>query len=229
MFYIIPTPIGNLEDITIRAVRLLSSVDLIICEDTRKIKQLLRLLDIQTPAKFVNYLKNHQFNEGQIVNALQSDYQNIAFVTDAGTPAISDPGFLMLGLLQTLNIDYTVLPGATAIIPAIVASGFVSKEFLFLGFLPTKKGRKKEWEKIANSLYPVVFYESVHRIEKFIAETSNYLQPDRKICICRELSKKFEEIIVCSVRELAEKKILAKGEFAIVIDKNSKNGGDNQN
>lgn len=219
MLYIVPTPVGNLEDITLRAINILSKVEVIICEDSRKTRELLRLLNINNKPKFVDYMKNHNINLSKIEEVLEFEDKDIAFVTDAGTPGISDPGILLIRLLQQKKIEYTVLPGATALIPAVVASGLVTKDFVFVGFLPTKKGRQSAWQMIVDSQIPVVLYESVHRISKMIEEAQIYLSPTRKVCICKELSKKFEEVRILQVNELSKLEMNFKGEFVVVIDK----------
>jgi 16S rRNA (cytidine1402-2'-O)-methyltransferase len=199
---------------------------------------LLKLLQIENKSVFINLTANHQFNEKKIKSALQeleqrpnqnkqvfraNPYQEGiennygVLVTDAGTPGISDPGNLVIQLAQKLNLPYSVLPGANAITPAIVASGFVNKEFTFFGFLPTKKGRQKQWEIISCHPYPAVIYESVHRIPKFLEEAQIYLEPERKICICREISKAYEETIVTTVSALNKLEMKNKGEFVVVI------------
>lgn len=148
--------------------------------------------------------------------ALENEFV-VSVVTDAGTPGISDPGYEIIKLAQEKGLAYTVLPGPAALIPAVVSSGLVSKEFTFFGFLPTKKGRQKAWKKIAASEFPVVLYESNHRISKFVGECKEYLEPEKKICICREISKKFEEVWVGCVGDFEDLEIKEKGEFVVVI------------
>ncbi len=239
MLYIVPTPLGNLDDISLRAINILSGASYIFCEDSRSINKLLKLLKIENKPEFINLTVNHDFNEAKINFILQKysfrteptkTYQNQPYtevsqpkeycvmVADAGTPGISDPGNLVIRICQQLNISYSVLPGPTALIPAVVASGFVSKEFTFFGFMPTKKGRKKQWEIIVTNPFPSVVYESVHRIPKFLTEAQIYLEPERKICICREISKVYEETIVTTVDCLSSLELKNKGEFVVVID-----------
>lgn len=244
MLYIVPTPIGNLEDITLRSLRLFSSCQTIITEDSRHTRKLFELLKIDNKPKFIDITRNHNLNwhginqeldnlalnqlEIQTQTALDSSLEggdigklkneNITLlVTDAGTPGISDPGFEILQMALEKGLKFEVLPGANGIIPAVVCSGIVSKEFLFLGFLPIKKGRQTAWQKISASEYPVVVYESVHRIEKFITESKEYLEPARKITICKDLSKLFENVWRGSIADLENYKPTLKGEFIVVI------------
>jgi 16S rRNA (cytidine1402-2'-O)-methyltransferase len=301
MIYITPTPIGNLEDITLRGIKVLSKAKVILCEDGKITSKLLSLLNIENKPKYINLVRNNQFNESGIRLALSEIYgvamlqnlkmaavspqtikaevdklplegevglglpnkvsprqdelatladwgyekdeftntltnlnnnqffqtsnstnldfdQNvIAIVTDAGTPGISDPAFEIIRLLKELNLDYTVLPGATACIPAIVSSNLVSKEFVFLGFLPLKKGRQTIWKEIAASKYPTVIYESCHRISKLVEEMQTNLKPDAQISISQELSKKHENTWIGKVKQLNRCQIKDKGEFVIVI------------
>lgn len=238
MLYFVPTPIGNLGDITLRALEVLKKANVVLCEDGRVTSQLFRLLKIENKPRFVNLIKAHIFNEKEVLEVFENlektgfdncDYsfqqgdenlENefvVAVVTDAGTPGISDPGFEVIKLAQQNGVAYTTLPGATAVTPAVVNSGLVGKEFLFLGFLPIKKGRQKLWQKIVESEYPVILYESNHRIGRFIKEAGEYLDQDRKVCFCREISKKFEQIWVGSVAELVDLKIKEKGEFVVVV------------
>lgn len=223
MLYVVPTPIGNLEDITLRAVRLFGKAKIILCEDSRQTRKLMTLLEITNKPKFVDLVRNQKYNFKGVQEAVSELENNpelvVLLVSDAGTPGISDPGFEVIRLLQQKNLKYTVLPGATAFVPALVASNLVSKEFRFVGFLPLKKGRQKLWKEIIRSQNPIIIYESVHRIMKMLEEIKINLEPERKICICRELTKTFEEIWVGSVKELENLKIVEKGEFVVVIDK----------
>jgi 16S rRNA (cytidine1402-2'-O)-methyltransferase len=228
MLYIVPTPVGNLEDITLRAVRLLKTAHIIISEDTRHTRKLMKLLEIENKPKFIDFTRNHELNLAPIEIALKAiltaeedekEAVEILVVSDSGTPGISDPGIEIIRLAQDLGVNYTVLPGATAFVPAVVASGITGKEFTFLGFLPIKKGRQTQWKEIAVSPYPVVFYESVHRIEKCVGELKQYLEPERKISICREVTKMFETIWIGTIGTLEIDEIKQKGEFVIVVDK----------
>jgi 16S rRNA (cytidine1402-2'-O)-methyltransferase len=228
MLYIVPTPVGNLEDITLRAVRLLKTAHIIISEDTRHTRKLMKLLEIENKPKFIDFTRNHELNLLPIEAALRTiltaeeeekEAVEILVVSDSGTPGISDPGIEIIRLAQELAINYTVLPGATAFVPAVVASGITGREFTFLGFLPVKKGRQTQWKEIAVSAYPVVFYESVHRIEKCIGELKQYLDPSRKVSICREVTKMYETIWIGTIGTLEVSEIKQKGEFVIVVDK----------
>jgi len=223
MLYLVPTPIGNLQDITLRAINLLTKAQFILTEDPRKTKLLFELLKITSQAKLVQLTKYHHLNLleiKQVREYLQKNPETIVcLLTDAGTPGISDPAVEVVRLWHQANLPVSTLPGATALIPAIVNSGLISKEFLFLGFLPTKKGRQKIWQEIQSAKYPVVIYESVHRLPKFLQEMQRYLAPDRKVSYSREISKVFEQIWVGTVAELAAIKIISKGEFVWVIDK----------
>jgi len=219
MLYVIPTPIGNIEDITIRAKRLLGEAAIILSEDARVTSKLLTLLDISNKPQYVGLVSHHDINTAGIEKALaQATDKVVCLVTDAGTPGISDPGREVITRANELGIAYTVLPGATSIIPAVAAAGFVKKEFTFLGFLPLKKGRQKAWKILATSPYPVCVLESVHRMEKWIEEAKLYLQPTQKLCICREISKMHEWICVTTVGEINKDSITMKGEFVIVVD-----------
>jgi 16S rRNA (cytidine1402-2'-O)-methyltransferase len=222
VLYIVPTPVGNLQDITLRAKNLLQNVETIICEDPRITQKLLKLLEISTSKIFVQYIKNQHINLSGLTKILEkakAEEFDILLVSDAGMPGLSDPGFEVIKLAQDFDLKYTVLPGPDALIPAVIGSGFVSKEFTFLGFLPIKKGRKKAWQRIKESQYPLVIYESVHRIEKFISEAKEILEPSRKMCIMREISKAFEEITVAEISQDVWQNIKTKGEFVVVIDK----------
>lgn len=215
--YIVPTPIGNLEDITLRALNVLKHVDVILCEDTRTSGILLSHYDISTPKRAF-----HQHNERAIVeemvNLLQAG-QQIALISDAGTPGISDPGYSLINACIQHDLSFTILPGPTALIPALLLSGFPNHEFVYLGFLPQKKGRKTKWEYIAKATQTVIIYESPHRIEKAIQEMQQYLAPERPVAFIREISKMYEEVFRTTVGELKEERsnITIKGEFVLVI------------
>lgn len=296
MIYIVPTPIGNLDDITVRGIKVLSKAKVILCEDGKITSKLLNLLNIYNKPKYINLVRNNQFNKSGIKLALSdiygkeifkkqiksiekaeagkiaiikglapeltgviegkkvtqtdstlsntgtgsfatlkmtnsfcnplliqnttdldSDQSVIAIVTDAGTPGISNPAFEIIQLLQELNLDYTVLPGATACIPAIVTSNLISKEFTFLGFLPLKKGRQTLWSEIKTSKYPLVIYESCHRIAKLIEEIQTNLQPEARVTISQEISKKHENTWIGSVSQIVTYHVKDRGEFVIVI------------
>ncbi|MDR1848346.1 MAG: 16S rRNA (cytidine(1402)-2'-O)-methyltransferase [Bacteroidales bacterium] len=215
--YLVPTPIGNLEDMTLRAVSTLREVDLILAEDTRTSKPLLSHFEINTPL-----VAHHQFNEHQslngIINQLLSG-KNIALITDAGTPAISDPGFLLVRECIRHSIDVECLPGATAFVPALVDSGFPCERFVFEGFLPHKKGRQSRLEALRNETRTIIFYESPHRLLKTLDELLQTFGSERQCCVCRELSKKFEEVrrgcIGDLLQHFTEKSV--KGEIVIIV------------
>ena len=216
--YIVPTPIGNLEDFTFRAINVLKDVDLILCEDTRRSKKLLIHYDIETPLR-----SHHKFNEhkeiGKVVNKILSG-EKIALISDAGTPGISDPGFLAVRTCLENNIEVDCLPGATALIPALVNSGIPFDKFVFEGFLPVKKGRKTKLEKLSEEERTMVFYESPHKLLKTLKDFSNSFGQERKVAISRELTKIYEETIRLSlenaVKLFTEKP--PKGEFVIIIE-----------
>ncbi|HUD03944.1 MAG TPA: 16S rRNA (cytidine(1402)-2'-O)-methyltransferase [Candidatus Paceibacterota bacterium] len=219
--YIVATPIGNLEDITLRAVRVLCEVDLILCEDTRMTKRLMDKYDIKKPVKTFN---SHSTAGGrEDIYEMLSEGKNIALVTDAGTPGISDPGsFLVAEVREKFGdeIKITPVPGASALTTALSASGVPASDFLFLGFLPHKKGRQTLMKEIATSERTVVFYESPHRILKALAELSKFV-PQRKITIARELTKIYEEYLSGTPEELSNllksNSQKQKGEFVVIV------------
>jgi len=217
--FIVATPIGNLEDITYRALETLRSVDFVLCEDTRVTKKLLDHYTISTPTK------TYHHHSGDAVmremGNLLGDGNNLALVSDAGTPGISDPGNLLIEYLQTNYPEVEIVPigGISAVTTALSVSGFATDKFIFLGFIPQKNKRKQFFEEIHEAKYTVAFFESSHRIEKTIKEMQEYLEKDRKVCICRELTKKFESIYRGTIADLATLKINTKGEFVILIKK----------
>ena len=215
--YLVPTPIGNLKDITIRAIEILQNVDCILAEDTRKSKKLLHHFEIKT--QLVSF---HQYNEHKklqnIINEIKSG-KIYALVSDAGTPSISDPGFLLVRECIKNNLDVETLPGPTALIPAIVNSGLSCEKFVFEGFLPVKKGRSKRLIKLADEERTTILYESPHRLLKTLDDLIKNFGNQRQASISRELTKIYEETIRGSLEELYDfystNKI--KGEFVIVI------------
>ena len=215
--YVVPTPIGNLEDMTLRAIRILKEVDTILAEDTRTSSVLLK--HYQIDKRLMAY---HKFNEHKsllsFVNRLEGG-ENIALISDAGTPSISDPGFLLVRACVESGIDVECLPGATALIPAIVNSGFPSDKFCFEGFLPQKKGRQKRLQELAQEERTMVLYESPFRLMKLLEEINQYFGSDRQMAVSRELSKMFEENLRGTVSELIEKlkDRTIKGEIVVVI------------
>ncbi|MDA9616640.1 16S rRNA (cytidine(1402)-2'-O)-methyltransferase [Flavobacteriaceae bacterium] len=216
--YIVPTPIGNLEDITFRAINILTDVDLILCEDTRRSKKLLIYYNIDTPLR-----SHHKFNEhkevGKVVDKILSG-DKIALISDAGTPGISDPGFLAVRTCLENNIEVECLPGATALVPALVNSGIPFERFVFEGFLPVKKGRKTRLEKLTNEDRTMIFYESPHKLLKTLNDFSNSFGADRKISVSREITKIYEETIRGSVEHIINlfTDKIPKGEFVIIVE-----------
>ena len=216
--YLIPTPIGNLEDITLRALRLLKEVDMVLAEDTRTTRKLFTHYQISTPlAPF------HMHNEHKVVNKWVERLKSgakIALVSDAGTPAISDPGFLLVRECIKNNIEVDCLPGATAFVPALVNSGLPSEKFIFEGFLPSKKGRQTRLKILAEEERTMIFYESPHRIVKTLSQFMEYFGDERIVSVSREISKMFEETkrgSMNDVKEYFEEK-KPKGEFVIIVD-----------
>lgn len=217
ILYVVPTPIGNLEDITFRAVRVLKEVDLILAEDTRTSRVLLNHYNITN-----NIISHHKFNEHQtlqhVIDKLLSG-ENIALISDAGTPAISDPGFLLVRECVNNNIEVIVLPGPTAFVPAIVVSGLPNERFCFEGFLPQKKGRLARIEGLKDEKRTMVFYESPYRIVKTIEQFLKVFGENRKAAVVREISKIYEESKRGTLKELLDyfKSNEPKGEFVLVI------------
>ena len=215
---IVPTPIGNLEDITLRSLDTLKNSDYILCEDTRVSKKLLNKYNIE-----VQLVSFHSFNEHKTVQKHINqilDGKVVSLISDAGTPSISDPGFLIVRESIKNNIEINCLPGATALIPAIVNSGLSSERFVFEGFLPTKKGRNKRIKNLVDEKRSIVIYESPKRILRLINDLMGFLGEDRKASISRELSKIYQENIRGTLKELYDKleNINIRGEFVIVID-----------
>jgi 16S rRNA (cytidine1402-2'-O)-methyltransferase len=217
--FIVPTPIGNMGDITIRAIETLKNSDLILAEDTRHAKKLLSEYKILT--KVNSYHLNNEHKKVNDYIELMSSGQKISLITDAGTPCISDPGFLLIREAIKKEIIITCLPGPTALIPALVLSGLPSENFIFEGFLPRKKGRKTKLLELAQNTRTTIIYESPYRVVKTLTEFLEYLGEDRQISLSREISKIYEETfrgsIVEAVKYFSNKKI--KGEFVICIDK----------
>lgn len=216
--YLIPSPIGNLGDITYRAVEILKNADGILCEDTRTSYILLKHYDIQKPLT-----PYHQHNEHKVLPHLIQQLQSgktLALLTDAGTPGISDPGFLLVRECIKENIAVECLPGATAFVPALVQSGIPSNRFVFEGFLPIKKGRQTALKQLAEEERTIILYESPHRLAKTLKELSGYFGADRKAAVCRELTKMFEETRKDTLANLAVyyEANVAKGEIVIVVE-----------
>ena len=216
--YVIPTPIGNLDDITIRAVKTLEFVDIILCEDTRRSQKLLSHLGIKSKLK-----SHHKFNEhkqvNNIVNKIKSGI-NIGVISDAGTPGISDPGFLLVRSCLNSNIDIECLPGPTALIPALIISGLPMEKFVFEGFLPTKKGRKTKLQNLSIETRTMIFYESPHKLIKTLIDFQNIFGSERNISVSREITKMYEHTLRGKIDDILEKlqNKKNKGEFVIVVD-----------
>jgi len=216
--YLVPTPIGNLEDITFRAVRVLKEADLILAEDTRTSAPLLKHFDIHQ-----KIYAHHQHNERQSTNEIikfLKEGKNIALVSDAGTPAISDPGFYLVREVLKNDLSVECLPGATAFVPALVNSGFPTDRFCFEGFLPLKKGRQTRYKALAAEERTIVFYESPHRLLKTLDEMAEFFGSDRPISVSRELTKMFEETVRGTVAEVKTyfETHTVKGEFVICVN-----------
>ena len=216
--YIVPTPIGNLEDITLRALRILREVDLVFCEDTRTTKNLLKHYEIDKKC-YAYHINNEHKQVEQYVRWIQSG-QTAALVSDAGTPGISDPGFLFIRECLAAGIEVECLPGATALIPALVSSGFPCDKFYFHGFLPHKKGKETALKMISERKETTIFYESPHRLVKTLTMMQNIFNPDTKICVSREISKVFEEHFRSTIPEalahFSAKEV--KGEIVVTIE-----------
>ena len=215
--YIVPTPIGNLDDITLRAVNVLREVDFILAEDTRTTSFLLRHLGIEKKLH-----SHHKFNEHATVKMVAGSIaagRNAALVSDAGTPGISDPGFLLVRTCVEAGIEVETLPGATALVPALVQSGFPCDRFCFEGFLPQKKGRAKQLQSLADEERTMVFYESPYRVVKFLEQFAEVFGSERRVSVSRELTKKFEQTVRGTVAEVLEhfRTTEPKGEFVIVL------------
>lgn len=216
--YIVPTPIGNLEDMTFRAVRVLKEADVILAEDTRTSSVLLRHYDIHTPLR-----AHHKNNEHKTVEGIVRELEGgavMALVSDAGTPGISDPGFMLSRACRAAGIEVECLPGPTAFVPAMVASGLPCDRFVFEGFLPVKKGRATRLAELAEDPRTVIIYESPLRLERTLRQLVEAFGPDRKAAVAREISKLHEENRPGTLAELAEHYALnkARGEIVIVIE-----------
>jgi len=216
--YLVPTPIGNLDDMTFRAVKVLQNVDLILAEDTRTSGKLLKHYKITTHMQ-----SHHMHNEHRMVERIVERLKNgetIALISDAGTPAISDPGFLLTRACILNGIEIECLPGATAFVPALVNSGLPNDKFVFEGFLPIKKGRQTLLSKLSEETRTIIFYESPHKLLKTLNQFAEYFGDERSISVSRELTKLYEETIRGSIKEVIlffENKA-PKGEFVIVVD-----------
>lgn len=216
--YIAATPIGNLEDITLRALRVLKEVDVIYAEDTRVTKKLLQKYEIESD---IQRLDAHKENEKvqEVVNRLASD-ERVAYVSDAGTPAISDPGFRLVQGVREAGLRVEVIPGASSVTAALSVAGIKADAFTFLGFLPHKKGRQTALKDIAESKHTVVLFESTHRILKLLSGLVEHID-DRQVCLARELTKLHEEVLCGTAQELKsileENAVKQKGEFVVIV------------
>ena len=217
MLYVVPTPVGNLEDITLRAIRVLKEADLILAEDTRTSSVLLKHYEIKNAL-----LSHHKFNEHQTVNNVierLNGGQTVALISDAGTPGISDPGFLLVRECIRNGIEVQCLPGATAFVPALVSSGLPDDRFCFEGFLPQKKGRQTRLNSLKEEKRTMIFYESPFRVLKTLTQFADVFGPERPVSVCREISKIHEESVRGTLAEVIEhfKQTEPRGEFVIVL------------
>lgn len=218
ILYIVPTPVGNLEDMTMRAVRILKEADLILAEDTRTSGVLLKHFDISN-----RLMSHHKFNEhgtsAAIVARLEAG-QNVALISDAGTPGISDPGFYLVREAVSAGVTVQCLPGATAFVPALVSSGLPCDRFCFEGFLPQKKGRSTRLEALSAEQRTMIFYESPYRVLKTLQQFAEYFGSDRRVSVCREISKIHEESVRGTLADAIEHftAIAPRGEFVIVVE-----------
>lgn len=215
--YIVPTPIGNLKDMTFRAIEVLKEVDLILAEDTRTSGKLLKHFEIATPSQ-----SHHMHNEHKTVESLIHKLKSgvtMALISDAGTPAISDPGFLLTRACIENNIEVDCLPGATAFVPALVNSGFPNEKFVFEGFLPVKKGRQTRLLLLAEETRTIIFYESPHKLIKTLTNFCEYFGEDRPVSVSRELTKLYEETVRGTAKEVLEhySNKPPKGEIVIIV------------
>lgn len=231
MLYVIPTPVGNLEDITMRAVRLLKEADFVLAEDTRTSSKLLKHLDIQVPM-----YSHHKFNEhktsASLVERIRDCENHVALISDAGTPAISDPGFMLVRECVKCGVDVQCLPGATAFVPALVCSALPCDKFVFEGFLPQKKGRQTRLNFLKQEQRTIIFYESPYRVLKTLTQFAEVFGAERQAAAVREISKLHEECVRGSLAELVEHftKNEPRGEFVLLVggleDVRSKNEND---
>ena len=218
ILYIVPTPVGNLEDMTLRAIRVLKEADLILAEDTRTSSVLLKHFEIKGRLE-----SHHKFNEhktASIIKERRLSGMNVALISDAGTPGISDPGFLLVRTCVQEGIEVQTLPGATAFVPALVSSGYPCDRFCFEGFLPQKKGRQTRLKELSEEMRTMIFYESPYRLVKTLEQFAEYFGPERECSVAREISKKFEEHRRGTVQEVAAwyKEHEPKGEIVIIVN-----------
>ena len=218
MLYVIPTPVGNLEDITMRAVRLLKEADFVLAEDTRTSSKLLKHLDIQVPM-----YSHHKFNEhktsASVVERIRDCAGHVALISDAGTPAISDPGFMLVRECVRSGVEVQCLPGATAFVPALVSSGLPNDRFCFEGFLPQKKGRQTRLLSLQAEHRTMIFYESPYRLVKTLTQFAEYFGAEREVAVCREISKLHEETVRGTLTEVIAHftETEPRGEIVIIL------------
>jgi 16S rRNA (cytidine1402-2'-O)-methyltransferase len=217
ILYVVPTPVGNLEDMTFRAVRVLKEVDLILAEDTRTSSVLLKHFEIKKPM-----MSHHKFNEHKTIEGVVARLEageNIALISDAGTPGISDPGFLVVRECVRHGIEVQCLPGATAFVPALVSSGLPNDRFCFEGFLPQKKGRMTRLLTLQSEVRTMIFYESPYRLVKTLTQFSEYFGAEREVAVCREISKLHEECVRGTLSEVIEhfKANEPRGEIVVIL------------
>lgn len=229
MLYIVPTPVGNLEDITLRALSVLKEADVILAEDTRTSSVLLKHFDIHN-----NMQSYHKFNEHKAVEHLVERLkagETMALISDAGTPGISDPGFLLARECVRSGVEVQCLPGPTAFVPALVASGLPCDKFVFEGFLPQKKGRQTRLKLLAEEERTIVFYESPYRVVKTLQQFKEFLGPERNVAVCREISKLHEQTVRGTVDEVLQYFTTTepKGEFVIIVGPKSKDNNNIEN
>ncbi len=217
MLYVVPTPVGNMEDITFRALKVLREVSLILAEDTRTSSVLLKHYDIHTPLR-----SHHKFNEHATAQLMAEEalVRDIALISDAGTPAISDPGFMLVRACVEKGVEVQCLPGATAFVPALVNSGLPNDRFYFEGFLPQKKGRQTRLKALAELEHTFIIYESPFRLQKTLEQLAEYLGPERRASVSREISKLHEQTIRGTLAELSEyfRQTPPKGEIVLIVD-----------
>lgn len=222
MLYVVPTPIGNLEDMTLRAIRILKEAELILAEDTRTSSVLLKHYDIHTPLR-----SHHKFNEHEtsedMADRIAAGLQ-VALISDAGTPGISDPGFMLVRACVERGVEVQCLPGATAFVPALVNSGLPNDRFYFEGFLPQKKGRQTRLKLLAEQDHTMIIYESPFRLQKTLTELAQYLGAERRASVSREISKVHEDTQRGTLAELAEhfKQYPPKGEIVLIVEGNGR-------
>lgn len=216
--YLVPTPIGNLKDMTFRAIETLKGSDLILAEDTRNSGILLKHYEISTPMRSYHAHNEHKVTE-DLIRQLQEG-KVFSLITDAGSPGISDPGYLLAKACVENGVEVIALPGATAFVPALTVSGLISNEFVFVGFLPVKKGRQTKLNELKEEKRTLIFYESPHKIVKTLKDLAEYFGADRKASLSREITKKFEETLRGTLGELAEvaEKRNLKGEMVLVVE-----------